>query len=109
MPFYFGNSDRSSGYACLMERLVASWRRQWSSEPGTTDPLAPFGLVTLAPSGGEGSPDIGTMRLAQVASYGVLPNPVMPRTFVAQAFDLNDPFANMHKLCSAGSSHSFTW
>eukprot|EP01043_Picozoa_sp_COSAG02_P082656 COSAG02_NODE_20832_length_814_cov_0.847552_2_plen_61_part_01 len=61
MPFYFGNSDRSSGYACLMERLVASWRRQWSSEPGTTDPLAPFGLVTLAPSGGEGSPDIGTM------------------------------------------------
>ena len=26
----------------------------------------------------------------------------MPRTFLAQAFDLNDPFADMHKLCTTG-------
>jgi hypothetical protein len=51
--------------------------------------------VTLAPSGGEGGADLPSMRWAQTASYGVLPNPAMPQTFVAQAFDLNDPFANI--------------
>ena len=36
------------------------------------------------------------MRWAQTASYGVLPPPsgALPNTFVAQAYDLNDPFAN---------------
>lgn len=58
------------------------------------DPVAPFGLVTLAPSGTEGGNDMGTMRWAQTGSYGVLPNPAMPRTFLAQAFDLDDPWAN---------------
>ena len=52
---------------------------------GTTDPVAPFGLVTLAPSGSEGGNDIGTMRWAQTAGYGVVPNPAMPNTFLAQA------------------------
>lgn len=95
MHTYFGNSARSSGYSCLMEKLVSSWRKQWSAEAGTTDPTAPFGLVTLAPSGGEGGADLPSMRWAQTASYGVLPNPVMPHTFLAQAYDLNDPFANI--------------
>ena len=54
MHTYFGNSARSSGYSCLMEKLVSSWRTQWSANAGTTDPNAPFGLVTLAPSGSEG-------------------------------------------------------
>jgi hypothetical protein len=84
MHTYFGNSARSSGYSCLMEKLVSSWRTQWSAEAGTTDPLAPFGLVTLAPSGGEGGADLPSMRWAQTASYGVLPNPAMPNTFLAQ-------------------------
>jgi len=63
--------------------------------------MAPFGLVTLAPSGGEGGNDIGTMRWAQTAGYGVLPNAAMPRTFLAQAYDLDDPFSNItcyHKV-----------
>ena len=34
---------------------------------GTTDAEAPFGLVTLAPSGDEGGASIGTMRWAQTA------------------------------------------
>ena len=42
------------------------------------------------------------MRWAQTASYGVLPNAAMPNTFLAQAYDLNDPFAGMHKLCFSG-------
>jgi hypothetical protein len=30
----------------------------------------------------------------------------MPRTFLAQAYDLNDPMAEMHKLCFSGMSSS---
>ena len=73
----FGNSERKVGYACMMPALVASWRKLWAAA-SSTDALAPFGLVTLAPSGTEGGSDIGTMRWAQTASYGVLPNPAMP-------------------------------
>ena len=38
----------------------------------------------LASSGSEGGPNMGAMRYAQTANYGVLPNPSMPNTFVAQ-------------------------
>lgn len=91
----FGNSGRKTGYSCMMPALVDSWRKLWSAEAGTTDPTAPFGLVTLAPSGGEGGNDIGTMRWAQTAGYGHAPNTAMPNTFLAQAYDLNDPFSNI--------------
>eukprot|EP01043_Picozoa_sp_COSAG02_P038504 COSAG02_NODE_2976_length_7633_cov_2.195248_2_plen_50_part_00 len=37
---------------------------------GTTDPLAPFGVVTLAAGGGEGGTDMGGMRFSQTANYG---------------------------------------
>jgi hypothetical protein len=70
------------------------WRSLWSSEAGTTRTDAPFGLVTLAPSGTEGGSDIGTMRWAQTASFGRAPNPALPGVFVAQAYDLNDPYHN---------------
>ena len=79
-----GNSIANTGYACAMRQLVYGWRAVWSRVPGTTDPLAPFGVVTLASSGSEGGPDFGTMRIAQTASYGVLPSPELPNTFVAQ-------------------------
>ena len=94
MHTFFGNSLLNTGYSCLMERLVNSWRQMWSAEPNTTEPEALFGVVTLAPSGAEGGADIATMRWAQTASYGALPNAALPNTFVAQAYDLNDPFAN---------------
>eukprot|EP00434_Breviolum_minutum_P007446 symbB.v1.2.006568.t1/scaffold392.1/size213825/4 len=54
-----------------------------------------FIKVTLAASGGEGGRSMGAMRWAQTANYGVAPNPAMPRTFLAQAFDLDDPFSNI--------------
>ncbi|KAL1496899.1 hypothetical protein AB1Y20_014479 [Prymnesium parvum] len=88
MHSYFGNSLLGTGYSCLMPRLVASWRELWGA------PDAPFGVVSLAPSGSEGGDDIGTMRWAQTAGYGVLPNAAMPHTFLAHAYDLNDPFSN---------------
>ena len=85
-----GNVLVNSGYACAMRQLINGWRAAWSKTPGTTDPLAPFGVVTLASSGSEGGPNFGTMRIAQTMSYGVLPTPTMPNTFVAQAYDLDD-------------------
>jgi hypothetical protein len=42
--------------------MVELWRKSWSREAGTTDPLAPFGIVTLASGGSEGGSDIGGMR-----------------------------------------------
>ena len=50
------------------------------------------GVVTLAAGGGEGGSDMGGMRWSQTANYGVLPNPAMPNTFVAQAFDIGEPW-----------------
>ena len=90
-----GSSGASVGYSCYQQTLVAGWRRVWSQTPGTTDPNAPFGIVTLASSGSEGGPHMGAMRQAQTAGYGVLPGPngsVMENTFVAQAYDLDDPW-----------------
>jgi len=94
MHNYFGNSVLKSGYSCLMQNLVSQWRSLWSATAGTTEPDAPFGIVTLAPSGTEGGSDIGTMRWAQTAGYGMAPNPALPNVFVAQAYDLNDPYRN---------------
>ena len=90
----FGHSNLKTGYSCLMPLLVSQWRALWARTPGTTDPLAPFGVVTLASSGSEGGHNLGSMRLAQTAGYGVLPNAAMPATFLAQALDLDDPYIN---------------
>eukprot|EP01060_Flectonema_neradi_P011037 TRINITY_DN180_c0_g1_i1.p1 TRINITY_DN180_c0_g1~~TRINITY_DN180_c0_g1_i1.p1 ORF type:complete len:608 (+),score=158.57 TRINITY_DN180_c0_g1_i1:43-1866(+) len=91
----FGNSEYSTGYSCEVPKMVAEWRSVFSKEPGTTSPTAPFGLVTLAPSGTEGHPDIGAMYVAQLGSYGDMPNAAFPNTFYAHAFDLGDPFGNI--------------
>ena len=66
-----GNSIANVGYGCEQRQLVAGWRQAWSKVPGTTDPLAPFGIVTLASSGTEGGPNMGPMRYAQTANHGV--------------------------------------
>jgi len=86
----YGNAK--SGYACLQTKMIDAYRRAWSYHPGTTAADAPFGLVTLHPSGAGGHPDAGGFRLAQTAGYGTIPNPAMPNTFFASAYDLNDPF-----------------
>lgn len=88
-----GNSLANLGYSCEQRELIRGWREIWSQTPGTTDPLAPFGVVTLASSGAEGSDAaMGAMRIAQTAGFGVLPSPELPNTFLAQAYDLDDPW-----------------
>jgi len=52
-----GNSRSNVGYGCEMKLMIQQWRKVWSKTPGTTPPDAPFGLVTLASSGGVG-PDL---------------------------------------------------
>mmetsp|Transcript_29668 Transcript_29668/g.44778 ORF Transcript_29668/g.44778 Transcript_29668/m.44778 type:complete len:472 (+) Transcript_29668:67-1482(+) len=95
-----GSSARKSGYACLQLALIESWRAAWSAIPGTTDPLAPFGIVALPESGSLGHREnIGTMRLAQTGGYGVLPNAKMPNTFLVQSYDLDDPYLKMFDSC----------
>ena len=69
MHGYFGNVDRQEGYACMAKALVAEWRSLWSIEPGTTDPMAPFGLVTLAPSGTEVSEPTHVATSLEVNSF----------------------------------------
>lgn len=94
MHNFFGNSALKTGYSCLAPALVAQYRALWSAAPGTTPADAPFGLVTLPSTGGEGGASIGTMRWAQTGSYGTAPNPAMPNVFVAQGYDLGDPWSN---------------
>merc|ERR1719272_1204464 len=97
-----GNAAANIGYSCKQRELVKGWRAIWSETAGTTDPEAPFGLVTLASSGSEGGPNMGAMRLAQTAGYGVLPNPEIPHSFFAQAGDLEDVWGPASGPCFSG-------
>lgn len=90
MHFLKGNSIANIGYGCQLKTLIEAWRNIWSRVPNTTAPDAPFGIVTLTNKGGMGRSDVGLMRHAQTANYGALPNPGLPNTFLAQAYDLDD-------------------
>jgi hypothetical protein len=88
-----GNSEAGYGYGCALPKLVARYRAAWSVEPGTTPADAPFGIVTLAANTNEGSGQrVAGMRWSQTGNVGVLQNPIMPRTFLAQLFDMGDPW-----------------
>lgn len=70
-----GNSLTNVGYACMQRALIKGWRSVWSTVPGTTDPQAPFGIVTLASSGSEGGPNMGPCSF--LCSFG----PLIPAVF----------------------------
>jgi len=103
MNYLKGTSAANIGYGCQMKVLIDSWRTIWSQIPNTTAPLAPFGVVTLASSGGMGRPGLGMMRHAQTANYGVLPSPELPNTFLAQAYDLDDEWGAQANVCLASN------
>lgn len=103
-----GNSIANVGYGCEQRQLVVGWRQAWSKVPGTTDPLAPFGIVTLASSGTEGGPNMGAMRYAQTANHGV-------RVFLgfglesARASDRDgDGDGKTYKHTTGWSAHNFS-
>ena len=91
----------ASGYACLMAQLPRLWRSEWSATPGTTDAAAPFGIVSLSAHDSEGAADMASFRWAQTASYGAVPNAALPNTFLAHAFDLQDPWSGDSGACEA--------
>ena len=89
-----GSSATGAGYGCFQVAIVELWRQVWSAVPGTTDPLASFGIVSLAAGGAEGhQPHMSHFRWAQTGNYGVLPNEKMPNTYLAHAYDIGDPWA----------------
>ena len=82
-----------TGYACLLKRMISSWRRVWSAAPDTTPAEAPFGIVQLADGTDEGwGCNMRQMHSAETANHGVVPNPDLPGTFVAAAHDLGEPW-----------------
>ena len=69
LQFDGGNSQQGTGYAALFPQMIADWRAIWSAVPGTTDPLAPFGFVTLADGTDEAwGLSMAGMRMAQMGS-----------------------------------------
>ena len=57
-----------------------------------TSPSFPFGIVSLAGGTSEGhSNAMPAFRNAQTAGGGLLPNKMIPNSFVAQAFDAGEP------------------
>ena len=88
-----GNSMEGTGYGCMLPNMIKTWRRMWSVVEGTTDPLAPFGVYTLAAGTSEGhGTRMGGFRWSQTGNYGVVPNAMMPNCFVASGYDLGDPW-----------------
>ena len=91
-----GNALDGTGYGCALSAMVASWRELFSAEAGTTDPLAPFGIATLAAGGSEGAGPsaMSGMRWSQTGNFGRWDNPALPNTFGAQLYDLADPWGH---------------
>ena len=98
-----------SGYHCLLPVLVQNWRQTFAAS-GSTPSDFPVGIVSLhawcgeeeanCVSGKPGSTNnsrlirtnhVSEIRWAETADAGRLPNPRMPNTFTAMAYDLPDP------------------
>merc|ERR1719295_366975 len=88
-----GSWYNNTGYGCMEPFMLRQWRSQWSVTPGTTSPVTPFGLVTLAGGTSEGhGQNMGRFRWTQMGSFDYLPNHELVNTFAAQAYDLGDPW-----------------
>ena len=87
-----GSSLHGSGYGCLLPTMVAHWRRMWSLVPGTTDPDASFGIITIADGTEEGNGlNAYAMHASQSANFGSLPNPAIENSYLVLAHDAGDP------------------
>jgi sialate O-acetylesterase len=101
-----GSYLNKSGYACLLPALDDSWRRAFR-EGSSTDPDFPIGIISLHGWCGEEEAECtlnpatrtdntAKIRWAQTAEWGFLPNPRLPHTFVAMAYDQPDPRNGSH-------------
>ena len=96
-----GNYLNKSGYACLLPALDNAWRTAFR-EGSSTNPEFPIGVVSLHGWCGEEEAECtidpaartdwtAKIRWAQTADWGMLPNPRLPHTFIAMAYDQPDP------------------
>ena len=108
-----GDFNRQEGYACLLPRMVESWRREFSTA-GLTDESFPFGVISMHAWCGEeesncepGYPNgypgydnplhTATQYTAQMRWYGeqagqpTVPNPSLPGVYLTQTYDIGDP------------------
>ena len=105
---------------CTFPAMIADWRAKWSEgTAGATDPQFPFGFVQLNGYGGgsRGGPFVpkynnpldadpgnpystrwgfAAVRWAQTAGFGYVPNPAMPKTFMAVILDTANPSGGVH-------------
>jgi len=113
-----GSYLNKSGYACLLPALDDAWRRAFT-DGSSTDPEFPIGVVSLHGWCGEEEaectvdPDSRTdwtakIRWAQTADWGFLPNPRLPHTFVAMAYDQPDPRNGSHGYWNA-TTRTLNW
>eukprot|EP01047_Picozoa_sp_COSAG01_P052559 COSAG01_NODE_5539_length_4199_cov_2.221220_4_plen_391_part_00 len=89
-----------TGYHCLLPALVKNWRATFAAN-GATAADFPVGVVSLhawcgeeeanCVSGGARTNHVSQIRWAETADAGRLPNPRLPNTFTAMAYDLPDP------------------
>ncbi|KAF0030797.1 hypothetical protein F2P81_017528 [Scophthalmus maximus] len=100
-------------YKCSFPAMVDDWRTAFhEGSGGQTASDFPFGFVQLSTfqkgSTGDAFPNI---RWHQTADMGYVPNPLMPRTFMAVAMDLPDetsPFGTIHPRYKRDVAHRLT-
>ncbi|XP_060070507.1 sialate O-acetylesterase-like [Ylistrum balloti] len=95
------NAGRPDLYSCQFPAMINDWRQKFSSASlHTTSAEFPFGFVQLAPwRTGEENKGFPSLRWAQTAHYGKVPNAKMPNTFMSVTIDLPDftsPYGSIH-------------
>uniref|UniRef100_V9KMK3 Sialate O-acetylesterase-like protein n=1 Tax=Callorhinchus milii TaxID=7868 RepID=V9KMK3_CALMI len=88
-------------YNCTFPAMINDWRQAFHEESGgQTEIDFPFGFVQLSTFRHNSTDDAyPRLRWHQTANYGYVPNPVMPKTFMAVAMDLGDeksPYGCIH-------------
>lgn len=102
-PDACGSVSQKTGYACMMDNLINTWREWWSAVPGTTPPDFPFGLVSLAGGTSEGhGKNMGAFRYAQTGNSGGFGG--KPNMYVAQGYDPGDPCSGGNQCCVNGAA-----
>jgi sialate O-acetylesterase len=101
--YYQGEADAiiggatASRYQCAFPQMIQSWRDAWHKGTlGEASLTFPFGFVQLSNWGNASNPPVpgeptAVVRWGQTAGYGYVPNPKLPKVFMATAIDLGAP------------------
>jgi hypothetical protein len=100
----YNGGNATSGYACLQNALIDSWRAAFSAVAGTTDANVPFGVTSLAGGASEGfplwTPDLhNTNETAWLACYNRLRAP--------ECSDMQDDSVALLRRAQTGGAGSF--